>query len=380
MILILWLVSFVGMLFNFLTLVYIEHLISGCECHESDTQQTTNSGTPLLFSAVNCWLKCMLLEPYNQTDHPECKSRPDSGLSAITELDPGYITAKRTIVTASTQIIEGAYPTEGCTNKAVRGDQCDNCRHMLNPTELIDPKCKVRNEKARRYLSSMRKKDPVPFSQKFPSADPLALKLLEKLLAFDPKDRLTAEEALRDPYFKGLAGVEREPSYQPIRKVEFDFEHKRMSNAVDQFKKQFSHLEESGGNDPSVPTDRKHASLLRTTVVQSNPIPAKEQPLAVSSRVRPVSDDSCKNPWEKASGPRNVTRTSLTPQGLQAQAGSVRVNGPVTDSRYPAHQQIPQAYGYRQMPARLDSTNPSQAMGGYTLQSQKETLFEELPF
>lgn len=34
----------------------------------------------------------MMLDPYNQTDHPECKSRPDSGLSAITELDPGYIT------------------------------------------------------------------------------------------------------------------------------------------------------------------------------------------------------------------------------------------------------------------------------------------------
>ena len=45
-----------------------------------------------LLSAVNCWLKCMLLDPYNQTDHPDCKSRPDSGLSGITELDPGYIT------------------------------------------------------------------------------------------------------------------------------------------------------------------------------------------------------------------------------------------------------------------------------------------------
>ncbi|KAK6940631.1 Lecithin:cholesterol/phospholipid:diacylglycerol acyltransferase [Dillenia turbinata] len=45
-----------------------------------------------VLSAVNCWLKCMMLEPYNQTDHPECKSRADSGLSAITELDPGYIT------------------------------------------------------------------------------------------------------------------------------------------------------------------------------------------------------------------------------------------------------------------------------------------------
>ncbi|KAK9945018.1 hypothetical protein M0R45_010550 [Rubus argutus] len=48
--------------------------------------------TTKLLSAVNCWLKCMLLDRHNQTDHPDCKSRPDSGLSAITELDPGYIT------------------------------------------------------------------------------------------------------------------------------------------------------------------------------------------------------------------------------------------------------------------------------------------------
>ena len=40
----------------------------------------------------------------------------------------------------------------------------------------------------------MRKKQPIPFAQKFPNADPLALRLLEKLLAFDPKDRPTAEE------------------------------------------------------------------------------------------------------------------------------------------------------------------------------------------
>ncbi|MCI43196.1 phosphatidylcholine-sterol acyltransferase, partial [Trifolium medium] len=25
----------------------------------------------MLLSAVNCWLKCMLLDPYNQTDHPD---------------------------------------------------------------------------------------------------------------------------------------------------------------------------------------------------------------------------------------------------------------------------------------------------------------------
>lgn len=52
----------------------------------------------------------------------------------------------------------------------------------------------VRNEKARRYLGGMRKKKPVPFSHKFPNVDPLALHLLEQMLAFEPKDRPTAEE------------------------------------------------------------------------------------------------------------------------------------------------------------------------------------------
>lgn len=48
--------------------------------------------TTKLLSAVNCWPKCRLLNPYNQTDHPECKSHPDTGLSAIAKLDRGYIT------------------------------------------------------------------------------------------------------------------------------------------------------------------------------------------------------------------------------------------------------------------------------------------------
>lgn len=47
-----------------------------------------------VLSVLNCWLKCMMLDPETQEDHPECKSRPDTGLSAITELDPGYITGQ----------------------------------------------------------------------------------------------------------------------------------------------------------------------------------------------------------------------------------------------------------------------------------------------
>lgn len=54
----------------------------------------------------------------------------------------------------------------------------------------------MRNEKARKYLLDMRKKRTVPFTEKFSRIDPLALKLLQMLLAFDPKDRPSAEEVL----------------------------------------------------------------------------------------------------------------------------------------------------------------------------------------
>lgn len=36
-------------------------------------------------------------------------------------------------------------------------------------------------------------------------------------------------QALADPYFKGLAKVEREPSCQPISKMEFEFERRKVT-------------------------------------------------------------------------------------------------------------------------------------------------------
>ncbi|XP_075671044.1 mitogen-activated protein kinase 19-like [Castanea sativa] len=212
----------------------------------------------------------------------------------------------------------------------------------------------VRNERARKYLTELRKKPPVLFEQKFPNADPRALHLLQRLLAFDPKERPTAEEALADPYFKGLSKVEREPSAQPISKLEFEFERRRVTkedireliyreileyhpqllkdymngnegtnflypSGIGQFRKQFAYLEENGGkSSPVIPLERKHVSLPRSTV-HSNVIPPNTQQNLTSYERRKIMEqastnframDSCSGNPSKASRPPPRVPTS----------------------------------------------------------------------
>ena len=150
----------------------------------------------------------------------------------------------------------------------------------------------VRNEKARRFLLNMRKKPGVNFTTYFPRADPGAVALLRRMLSFDPADRptseacasphhlvhikpkaddlgftpctrqstshaichvmeypylsvhffvlwlcvvaltrnsnLSAQAALADPYFAGLSQPAREPSAQPVSKLAFEFERRKL--------------------------------------------------------------------------------------------------------------------------------------------------------
>ena len=80
---------------------------------------------------------------------------------------------------------------------------------------------------------NMRKKPGVKFEQYFPKADKGALRLLKLMLSFDPAERPTSEDALADPYFAGLSQPGREPSAQPVSKMAFEFERRKLgSNEV----------------------------------------------------------------------------------------------------------------------------------------------------
>lgn len=76
---------------------------------------------------------------------------------------------------------------------------------------------------------NMRKKPGQPFELVFQKADRAALALLKRMLAFDPAERPTSEEALADPYFTGLSQITREPSAQPVSKLAFEFERKKLT-------------------------------------------------------------------------------------------------------------------------------------------------------
>ncbi|EPS61628.1 mitogen-activated protein kinase 14, partial [Genlisea aurea] len=212
----------------------------------------------------------------------------------------------------------------------------------------------IRNEKARRYLSSMRKKKPIPLSYKFPNADPLALRLLERMLAFDPKDRPNAEEALADPYFRNLARVEREPSAQPVTKMEFEFERRRVTkedvreliyreileyhpkmlkeylegaeptsfmypSAVDKFKKQFAYLEEHYGNGGTAPPERQHSSSLpRACVVHKDNSNIGSADLSDDFSKCAVKEPEKHQQADRAPVPPPVTRFPIPlPQNIQ---------------------------------------------------------------
>lgn len=74
------------------------------------------------------------------------------------------------------------------------------------------------NEKARRYLRSLSYKPKIPWARLYPNAHPQALDLLERMLTFNPNNRITVESALEHPYLEQYYDPNDEPvAQEPFR-------------------------------------------------------------------------------------------------------------------------------------------------------------------
>mmetsp|Transcript_711 Transcript_711/g.1479 ORF Transcript_711/g.1479 Transcript_711/m.1479 type:complete len:572 (-) Transcript_711:660-2375(-) len=192
-------------------------------------------------------------------------------------------------------------------------------RNVVHQLELItdmlgtptaEQLAKVRNEKARRFLANMKYKPGVPLASTFVNADKGIVDLLQLMLKFDPADRPTAAECLASPIFNRLRSPAHEAQAEPISKLEFNFEQRKLSkedvrhliyeeileyhpkikqdyfksgtntsnfifpSAVDRFKREFAVLEEQkveGGQQASESTPLRHANSLPRERVTPNP-------------------------------------------------------------------------------------------------------------
>ncbi|ESQ44109.1 hypothetical protein EUTSA_v10006460mg [Eutrema salsugineum] len=78
------------------------------------------------------------------------------------------------------------------------------------------------NENAKRYLRQLPSRPRQSFAEKFPDVPPLAIDLMEKILTFDPRQRISVEDALAHPYLSSMHDLSDEPVC--TRPFNFDIE------------------------------------------------------------------------------------------------------------------------------------------------------------
>lgn len=88
-----------------------------------------------------------------------------------------------------------------------RGDIVFHLSTILTGTPTIDEFYAISTRRSRDYLRALPFRRKKPFSQLFPQASEAAVDFLTKTLTFDPKKRLTVEEALAHPYLEAYVRV-----------------------------------------------------------------------------------------------------------------------------------------------------------------------------
>jgi serine/threonine protein kinase len=116
----------------------------------------------------------------------------------------------------------------------------------------------ITNPDAVRFLKEIRRRSPKPWRSILPKSacSDEAVDLIAKMLVFNPKDRITVEQALAHPYLKALHDPEDEPVC--TKDFSFDFDKDDMSEPELRdyiWKEVVSFHPEGLDEDPEVPVE-----------------------------------------------------------------------------------------------------------------------------
>ncbi len=95
----------------------------------------------------------------------------------------------------------------------------------------------IKSWRAKEYIRMLPLCNKKPFSELFPDANPLAVDLLEKLLSFNPKKRITVTQALEHPYLSFYHEPDDEPDAEKIPDDFFDFDKRKDELTMSELKK-----------------------------------------------------------------------------------------------------------------------------------------------
>jgi len=103
----------------------------------------------------------------------------------------------------------------------VKGDNQKGLHAKANRDQLIcifnvigtpseqDTSC-LEREDAKKYVRCFESKSGIDFGRKYPSSSPQCIDLLQKMLVFNPHKRISVDDALAHPFFKGVKDTARE--------------------------------------------------------------------------------------------------------------------------------------------------------------------------
>ncbi|KDQ58772.1 hypothetical protein JAAARDRAFT_57650 [Jaapia argillacea MUCL 33604] len=91
-------------------------------------------------------------------------------------------------------------------------------------TPTLDEFYAISTRRSRDYIRALPFRKKRPFQQIFPNANPLAVDFLNKTLTFDPKKRITVEDALAHPYLEAYHDPDDEPVAPPLDPEFFEFD------------------------------------------------------------------------------------------------------------------------------------------------------------